>query len=1325
MGLKLFVDFPKPFGKYELLERIATGGMAEVYLARSFGIAGFEKQLVIKQIRPEHANNPRFITMFINEAKIGVHLNHPNIVQVYELGKHGQTHYIAMEHLHGRDLTRVTKSLRAQERKLPVPVAVSIVAEVCRGLAYAHARTDKHGNPLGLIHRDVSPHNIVVTFSGEVKLVDFGIARLINTPAEPEDETAGRPAGGKHAYMSPEQALGGAVDHRSDIFAAGIVLWELLVGYRLFQHPDPAKKRELIEQAIVPDPRTRGVSIDETMWEILQKALALRPVERFQSAALFEEALRAWQFEERHRVGATEISAALQEAFPSVNPSPENIDMKQLVADLRRLDKPDDAETPIHTGDNSLPGHLQLPVGARKEVVAVWIDVDGLTELSAKVEPEQLFKRHYKLLRWARRIVDSYHGVVQRSVDDHLLLLFGVPRTRPDDIDRALQCALHLQHRHSELEELLGLPVALAIGVHMGEVTVGSYSRRVRYVARGDTTRLARRLSAAADHDEVLISEQVYQAISGMYYAKQATPLKSRGGKADISSYEVGARHFGTRLEATGAWIRRGAELEILSKALVALGNGQGSCLMITGDVGMGKSRLVSEIQKAAKRRSIPSYTGYCTLRAKTSPLRTLVLDILGLDQHSDRKNASNNLEALTEVGLNADQIECLASLVAMDNRVPPRADLVTEAVNAIIKGIVEQGPLIIIMESVHHLGFSARDELLKLLRRQDRPVLFLLTHTGPQPKEFNPHSAEVALGPFPIPAQHRLIRNLLGADLLEPEVSQLLQNTCEGNPLYLTTMVKYLMHHEHVIVQEGRASLKSQTEEIDLPHSMAGLISARIDALDPAAKGVLQLAAVIGPTFSVPLLAQAAGIEDLSPLIAELAHCGLVHKSGREQQSEWSFSSTFVRESGLRGTLGVQRRDYHRLIASSIEALYADELEDWHEALIEHCFQGGRPLDGVRHAYAAGERFAKSQYLERAKHCYSLGIWCIEHTPEDPDSFDVRTQAEATLYLRLGMTNLLLGDHNEGEAQLQIALELASEYGLSWIAIPAHLNLGESYLKRHKYDIASAHIQQVRSLLRYEEDEELELQALRSAALLAYEEGRNNDAEALWTEALSLCADRPAHAATCRLGLANRFERAGEYERSVTLLLQALQEARAAGDRILEGRVLNNIGIHHSHRQHFDEALYFYRTALEVREGIGYTKGVIINHHNIGDVHFSRGDYAKAAVAFDRSRDLASQVNDEACVLINQVYLGYIDAERGLPGLEKISQSIERARNIGDGETLVIGQWLLAKWHASQDDQDAARALLAEAAANLNQWGLHNMKPHLDAVFEHLADPT
>ena len=220
------MDLPCQFGKYELLQRIATGGMAEVYLARSFGVAGFEKRLVIKRIRPELAEDPRFIRMFIHEAKISVHLNHPNVVQVYELGRVSGTHYMAMEHLHGKDLTRLVKTLRAHETKLPLPIACWVVAEALRGLSHAHGQTLETDANVQLVHQDVSPHNILVTFEGDVKVVDFGIARLVNTAeaaqASPE-EGSRRPGGGKYAYMSPEQALGQPVDHRTDVFSAGIV----------------------------------------------------------------------------------------------------------------------------------------------------------------------------------------------------------------------------------------------------------------------------------------------------------------------------------------------------------------------------------------------------------------------------------------------------------------------------------------------------------------------------------------------------------------------------------------------------------------------------------------------------------------------------------------------------------------------------------------------------------------------------------------------------------------------------------------------------------------------------------------------------------------------------------------------------------------------------------------------------------------------------------------------------------------------------------------------------------------------------------------------
>ncbi|HNH48766.1 MAG TPA: serine/threonine-protein kinase, partial [Myxococcota bacterium] len=192
------MSFPVPFGRFQLLSRIAVGGMAEVYLARSFGVEGFEKRLVIKKILTGLSSQPRYVDLFVQEAKVCAALSHPNIVQVFELGKVGEEHFISMEHIHGRDLTRVLRVLRTRSERLPMPVAVAITAFVSRALAYAHSRTTSEGRPMRIVHRDVSPHNVILSFEGEVKLLDFGIARPMT-----DLEEGVRGAGGKQAYMSP------------------------------------------------------------------------------------------------------------------------------------------------------------------------------------------------------------------------------------------------------------------------------------------------------------------------------------------------------------------------------------------------------------------------------------------------------------------------------------------------------------------------------------------------------------------------------------------------------------------------------------------------------------------------------------------------------------------------------------------------------------------------------------------------------------------------------------------------------------------------------------------------------------------------------------------------------------------------------------------------------------------------------------------------------------------------------------------------------------------------------------------------------------------
>src|SRR5687768_16231380 len=217
---------PVVYGKYQLLDLLARGGMAEVYRAKSHGVEGFEKVLVIKRILPELGENPQFVEMFINEAKIAVTLSHANIVQVFDLGRADESYFIAMEYVAGYDLATVLARGHRLGRPIPQELAVYVVSELAKGLDYAHRRRDAQLRPLNIVHRDVSPQNVLISFESEVKLTDFGIAKAALAVSSEENTEAGV-LKGKYAYMSPEQARGEEVDSRTDMFALGVVLHEL------------------------------------------------------------------------------------------------------------------------------------------------------------------------------------------------------------------------------------------------------------------------------------------------------------------------------------------------------------------------------------------------------------------------------------------------------------------------------------------------------------------------------------------------------------------------------------------------------------------------------------------------------------------------------------------------------------------------------------------------------------------------------------------------------------------------------------------------------------------------------------------------------------------------------------------------------------------------------------------------------------------------------------------------------------------------------------------------------------------------------------------
>ena len=236
-------------GKYEIIKRLATGGMAEIFLARVSGLPGFQKMVVIKRILPQLATKTDFVEMFLDEARIAATLQHPNVVQMYDVGVVDGNYFIAMEYLHGEDVRSLSRSLHRQDKKLPLEHALNIVIGVASGLHYAHEKVGFDGKPLEIVHRDVTPQNIIVTYDGAVKLLDFGIAKASNRFGETRFGTLK----GKVPYMSPEQCRGEPLDRRSDIFSLGIMLYELTLGKRLYQgKSDFEVLKQIVEGTVTP-----------------------------------------------------------------------------------------------------------------------------------------------------------------------------------------------------------------------------------------------------------------------------------------------------------------------------------------------------------------------------------------------------------------------------------------------------------------------------------------------------------------------------------------------------------------------------------------------------------------------------------------------------------------------------------------------------------------------------------------------------------------------------------------------------------------------------------------------------------------------------------------------------------------------------------------------------------------------------------------------------------------------------------------------------------------------------------------------------------------
>ncbi|MEC7241531.1 MAG: protein kinase [Myxococcota bacterium] len=1319
------MELPRQYGDYELLERIATGGMAEVYLARAFGVEGFEKRLVIKRILPSLATSDRFVSLFIQEAKICSLLTHPNVVHVFDLGRVEKSHYIAMEHIYGRDLTRTVRKLRAQGQKLPLRFAVYIVACMARGLAYAHSRSSADGTSLGIVHRDISPHNIMLSFEGQVKVLDFGIARVEGTVAGGAEA---QPGGGKFAYMSPEQASGESVDSRTDVFACGIVLYELLVNHRLFQHPNPEEKLRRVIEAEVPDPRTEAPEVSERLWEILQKALARDPADRYQEAAHLEEDLRALLFDEGMRADEALLGHFLRGLFS--DEVSEDAAASQMGSLLKAVWEPvgsrDDLTSSHQTASGSSLNSDLTPhhVVERKLVSTLYVELIGLTEAWGELEPEHVLKKHNQLFRMVERVVGRYNGWIEGHSDEGFSILFGVPKMREDDLDRAMNCALHLQ-RTIRRARRRNSSVELAMGLHGGHVVWIEESARQRCLARGDAIKLARRLAASAQAGEVRVSGWVKDRADGWRFNEEQS-LKHRGRKGSQEVWSVAGRWMKTQGHGPGRWESREGEVEMLSEALSGLARGQGGLVSVRGGVGSGKSRLVRELELLALKAGLPFYGGRALPYGSAPPMamiRDIVAAYLGLSSRESPEVIRERLASLERLQVTPDEIATLGALFSLEigGRFRPTKEDVYKAGLAFVGGVARGRSVLFVLEDLHHHSQLELDLLGHILENQGSiPLLWIVTHRGPLPDSLPAAQIEVVLAPLGIENQERMIAERFRALEVQPKLLELVVGTAEGNPLYVTEILKALEQQDAVRVEGDRVGLVDAHEGAQLPVSLDALIASRVDALESGEKQVLQTAALISPIFSEELLRLCVPAVEFEGSLETLVEHGLV--APHEEPGRYSFSTQLIWDVVRTSIVGSQLREIHHRISVGMEEHYEARIEGHYEALAEHCAVGDRLIKAARYFELAGDRHLLLGLLERAAGCYGRGTEVLEQEGEHIEE-SMRLEGLATLYLKMGRVAAMAGNREKAAIHLQLAQEISAEIAVVSLEVGCLVELGQLYVHQGKLDMARMIIEQGLSEAKMARLERPLAELYLTMGRLELEGGSSTSAMEAFESALEASGEERDLAAKSFSGLAQVHNRLGQPDLAMASLGQARVLSEEVGDRLLQARIVNNMGITHFSNGNFDAALVSFREALDVNRNLGYGRGVVYNLHNIGDVLFRQEEFAKAYGSFEQARQIARQYGMGKEVAFNEIYLGFLRAQQGEweEGLEVLESGIDGASRHKDLETVLMGRLLQGRLLNGVGRHAEGRKILEVAMENAREteilWIVEEIASELGAL--------
>ncbi|MBT8335167.1 MAG: tetratricopeptide repeat protein [Gemmatimonadetes bacterium] len=1078
--------------QYEVLERLGGGGMGVVYKAKD---ARLGRVVTLKFLSTHLLTSEEAKQRFLIEAQAAGALDHPNLCTIHEIGEtEDGLLFIAMAFYSGDSLRR-----RIDSGLMPVEEALSIAAQMCRGLAFA-AQND-------VVHRDIKPANVMLTSDGVVKIVDFGLAKRSDGSIT---RTGTRM--GTISYMSPEQTQGEVVDQRTDVWSVGVVLYEMLTGKRPFKGgSDQAIIHSILNT--VPTPAsdlTEGLS--PGVVATLDRALQKEPARRYPDA-----------------------SAMLA-------------DLEQLIADPESFSR---AVVP------------SLPVeGERRLMTALACTITGFGTLLESLEPDAVDQRLATLRARLQRTVEDYGGVLNDFSEDRAIALFGVPVAHEDDTLRAVRAALEIR-KGGRSGDAVGIRSALLssqVAIRPTDEPErpyrlgGSLARdAARLAARGEqgdiliAGELARAVMPFVETEPRAGIE--FEVASGTY-----EPV------AVLGETEVDSRLDASSPGTLTRFVGRSGELASLVHSLESTNTGGGRLVSIVGDAGVGKSRLLHEFRRQLADDGVRYVQGRCQVHGSLTPFVPFiecVKAMLGLSRVPQAQLGdqviSRTLGLSSELGIYAPLILHLLSIESERHPVPDylvgddlRAALAEALVSVFTLGSRGQ-PLVLLLEDWHWAD-SGSDDVLALLTEMISayPLLVVVTSRPATDEDRVPPAGQLHLDLAPLEPESAVavMQAIIGARLPVDLAARITEKT-GGNPFFIEELCRTLVEEGTIAAAGGEAFVKGSLDRLTIPDTVQAVLKTRLDRLDPEAREVLRSASVIGRAFGHALLARVVPSASRLPTALDaLRASGLIQRTGLVPEATYRFKHALTLDVTYDSLLERQRRERNLLVGEALEELHADDL-DAHAARLARHFGAAESWDrAVTYGRLAAQRAAALWRLDEAvstlertrawvvhldapqelrdqmlvelllaeeRHLETLGRRERQQAAIDellrllPEGAGVQ---RAIVLVRQGELATLLGDYEGARVALDEAITIAETLGAETERIMAVRAIGHQCWRAGSYEEAISSLTEVVEHDRAEEASTRLPRDLVNLGRVLRELGRWDEALAIGHEALAMAND-------------------------------------------------------------------------------------------------------------------------------------------------------------------------------------------------------------------------